>query len=69
MPASSQNRPTSGNPRQRLPLTPAVTTLRRGGHRSTAPAATAVTESIPSHPGARLSLISSARGVRLSRER
>ena len=68
MPASSGNRFTARKSRQRLSVTPAVTTVRRGSHRpAVAPAtATGTVPPVASRPAAGLGLISSARGVRLS---
>ena len=65
MPASSGNR-TARNSRQRLSLSPSVTTMRRGSHRSLAAPAATASASNDAIPAAGLSLMSSARGVRLS---
>ncbi len=66
MPASSENRRTARNSRQRLSLSPAVTTMRRGSHRPAVAAATKVAQPIDAVAAAGVSLMSSARGVRLS---
>ena len=54
---------TSRSSHQHLPLTPAVTTVRRGSHRSAAAAPSPVAP----RPVAGVPLLRSARGVRLSR--
>ena len=68
MPASSGNRRTARTSRH-LPLTPAVTTVRRGSHRPSAAVGVEAPQSTAPIPPTGLSLISSARGVRLSRNR
>ncbi len=68
MPASSGNSRAPRASRQRLSLTPAVTPVRRGSHRSaTIDAAPAPSPVAPRPSG--VELLSSARGVRLSRGR
>lgn len=72
MPASSGNRSTARASRRRLSVIPSVTSVRRGSHRSVVatpvePVQPATQAAAPAPAG--LSLISSARGVRLSRGR
>ena len=66
MPVSPGNSRTGRTSRQHLPLTPAVTTVRRGGHRPVVVSAPETPQPVASGPAVGLSLISSARGVRLS---
>ncbi len=66
MPASSENRRTARNSRQRLFLSPAVTTMRRGSHRPVVAAATTAAQPIGAQAAVGVSLMPSARGVRLS---
>ena len=66
MPASSENRRSTRNTRQRLSVSPAVTTVRRGSHRPAVAPATAAAQPVDAVPTAGVSLMSSARGVRLS---
>ena len=58
---------TSRSSHQHLPLTPAVTTVRRGSHRPATASAAAAPSPVAPRPVAGVQLLSSARGVRLSR--
>lgn len=69
MPASSENRRSSRASRQRLSVTPAVTTVRRGSHRPGPVASVEPAQPLAPAPTVGVSLMSSARGVRLSRNR
>jgi hypothetical protein len=66
MPAASRSATT---PRNRLPLTPAVTTVRRGSHRPRQAAGLETPKPTAVRPADGVSLLSSARGVRLDRVR
>ncbi len=66
MPASSENRRSARNSRQRLFLSPAVTTMRRGGHRPAVAPAAPTAQPVDAVPATGVTLVSSARGVRLS---
>ena len=73
MPADSgiprSSRPSRPSRSSRLPLTPSVTTVRRGSHRPRAAVVIDAPKAASSTPAADLSLLRSARGVRLDRSR
>lgn len=68
MPAPSRSPRSSRPSRARLSVTPSVTGVRRGSHRATI-AGTVETRRSETATSAGLTLLSSARGVRLNRAR
>ncbi len=67
MPASSENRRSSRRSHERSATLPADVSARRGGHRAVARAE--VPQPVAAPAPVALTLISAARGVRLSRNR
>lgn len=69
MPVSSGNRKSARASRQGLSVTPSVTAVRRGSHRSVVAAPVEPARPVAPAAPAGVELIASARGVRLSRGR